>query len=97
MEIKQLLEKTQSGIMCFQSFSLSMAQTVFRRFLCLTMLTMTGRHIVITEGLTSNVLNSLQTYYGKSERGIVLRNSIAVASPHKILTEQMFMKVGSEI
>ena len=57
----------------------------------------TGRHIVITEGLTSNVLNSLQTYSRKSERGIVLRNSIAVASPHKTLTEQMFMKVGSEI
>jgi len=32
MEIKQPLEKTQ-WYQCFQSISLSMAQTVFRRFL----------------------------------------------------------------
>ena len=38
LETKQLLEKTQCGSMCFQRFSLSMAQTVFKRFLCPTML-----------------------------------------------------------
>ena len=77
MEIKQLLEKTRRGIMCFQSFSLSMAQKVFRRFLGPLSSKMTGRQTVIAEGLTSNVLlNSLQSYSRTTERGIALRNSI---------------------
>ena len=56
---------------------------------------MAGRYIIITECLTSIVLNSLQYCARQTVRGIVLRNSIAVASAIQILTKHMYMKVGS--
>jgi len=52
---------------------------------------MAERQTIITESLTSIVLNSLQHGARQTVRGIALRNSIAVASAHKILTEHMYM------
>ena len=72
METKQLLERHIMVKQCFQSFSLSMAQTVFRRFLSPLSSKMTGRHTVITEGLTLNVLNSLQDDTCQTVRVIAL-------------------------
>jgi len=57
---------------------------------------MTGRHTVITESLTSNVLNLLHGAR-QTVRVIALRNSIVVASKHNILTEHMYMISGFSV
>ena len=69
MEIKQLLEKTQSGISVSRAV---VYQTVFRRFFSPNKLKDYLRHTVITESLTLNVLNSLQHRARQTVRGIVL-------------------------
>ena len=58
---------------------------------------MTERHTVITESLTSNVLNSLQHGARQTVRGIALWNNIAVASEHKVLTEHMYRISGFSV
>ena len=75
---------------CLQSFSLSMAHTVFRRLLCPTLLKMTDGHTLITKSPTSNVMNSLQHGTRQTVRGFALRNGIEVASTHTILTEHVY-------
>ena len=62
-----------------------------------TKLKMTGRHTVITDSLTLNVLNSLQDGARQTVRVIALRNSITVASAHTILTEHMYMISGFSV
>jgi len=91
METKQLLERHIVVKQCFQILSLSMAQTIFRTFLGPLSLKMTGKHTVITESLTLNVLNSLQDVACQTVRIIALRNSIAVTSAHMKFTEHMYM------
>ena len=93
METKRLLERTQS----VSSVSRVLVYRWQRRFLGILSSKMNGRQTVITESLTSNVLNSLQHGTRQTVRGIALCNSIAVESAHKTLTEHMYMKVGSEI
>ena len=79
MEIKQLLEKTQSGSSVYialvyrwhSRFSEDSSDPLNQKI--------TVRHTVDTESLTLNVLNSLQHGARQTVRGIALRNSIAVA------------------
>ena len=94
MEIKQLLEKTQSGISVSRAV---VYQTVFRRIFSPNKLKDYLRHTVITESLTLNVLNSLQHRAWQTVRGIVLWNSIAVASTHYILTEHIYRISGFSV
>jgi len=68
-----------------------MAQMVFRRFLGKLSSKMSGRHTVITDSLTLNVLNSLQDGARQTVRVIALGNSITVASALQILIEHMYM------
>ena len=58
---------------------------------------MTVRHTLITESLTLNVLNSLQDGACQTVMVMALRNSIAVASVHTILTEHMYMISGFSV
>ena len=74
-----------------------MAQMGFRRFLGILSSEMTGRHTVITESLTLNVLNSLQNGACQTVRVIVLWNSVAVASVHTILAEHMYRISGFSV
>ena len=62
-----------------------------------TKLKMTGRHTVITDSLTLNVLNSLQDGARQTVRVIALRNSITVASALQILIEHMYMISGFSV
>ena len=79
LEIKQLLEKTHRG----NSVSIDCTD-IFRRFLGPTKLKMTGRHTLITNSLTLNLLNSLQDSACQTVRDIALRNSTPVATAHLI-------------
>jgi len=94
MGTKQLLENTQSGSSVSRAVVYRWHIRVSDDSLAPLSSKLSVRHTIITESLTSNVLNSLQHYTRQTVRGIALRNSIVVAFAHKILSVHMYMISG---
>jgi len=75
MGTKQLLENTQSGSSVSRALVYRWHIRVSNDFLAPLSSNLTVRHTIITERLTSNVLNLLQHYTRRTVRGIVLHHS----------------------